>query len=426
MEENQQDNTGRKLREQSLDELEKMQRVISDNERIKEDILEKAAEERRQADENKRTNRRATCIFAAALLLLCSCSLAAVKVVKPMQSYAAAVNMMDEGQYDGAIASFERMRGYKNSDEMISECRYRKAGELLAQGKTGLALIQYSMINGYLDSTDIINGFIGKGEELLSAGDGHSVALNSIGRVLAAGDNTYGQCNVEYWNGITAVSAGKNHTLGLCADGSVVAVGNNDYGQCNVSDWHNIAYIYAAGNTSYGVRNDGSVVAVGDNSYGQCNVANDLFTNVVKIVGGGEYAAALKSDGSVVLTGNTQKLETALQWSNVTDLAATGYTLCALCSDGTVKVSGDIASDVYKEWGDVKSIAAGNSYVIGIKADGQVVSTSSLPENLKDSLYINCGNNHILALKSSGKVFAVGKGEKGECDVDQWRDVLIN
>ncbi len=419
------ENVGEKLRKESLEELEKMEQVIKDNEKLKEDILANAVADSTPEGEKKRTGKLENLLFVLVLIVLCSASFIAVKVIKPMHSYASAVDMMEEGQLDNAIASFESMKGYKDSDEMIKECQYRKAGQLLSDDKVGLALVQYSAIKDYRDSTDIINRYIGSGEGLISTGNSHSIAVNSIGRVLAVGDNTYGQCDVEYWNGITSVSAGANHTLGLCEDGSVVAAGNNGYGQCNVEDWHNIIYIYAAGNTSYGIRDDGSVVATGDNAYGQCNVSNDRFTNIVKIVGGGEYAAALKSDGSVVLTGNTNKLSEVLQWQNISDLAATQYTLCGLCKDGTVKVAGDITSEEFNSWDQIRSIAAGNCYVVAIKADGQVLSTSSLPDNLRDSLYITCGANHILALKSDGNVSAVGNGAKGECNVTGWRDILV-
>ena len=60
------------------------------------------------------------------------------------------------------------------------------------------------------------------------------------------------------------VAAGSSHTIGLKADGRVVAVGNNNYGQCNVTDWTNIVQVAAGDSYTVGLKADGTV-AVGDN-----------------------------------------------------------------------------------------------------------------------------------------------------------------
>ncbi|MET7918281.1 RCC1 domain-containing protein [Streptomyces avermitilis] len=64
--------------------------------------------------------------------------------------------------------------------------------------------------------------------------------VTASGRVLAAGDNSYGQCEVGDWHDIVAVSAGSTHTLGLRANGTVVTAGNNADRQCEVDDWSGV------------------------------------------------------------------------------------------------------------------------------------------------------------------------------------------
>ena len=66
------------------------------------------------------------------------------------------------------------------------------------------------------------------------------MGLRSDGTVVVAGDNVWGECNVDGWTDIVAVAAGWGHTVGLRSDGTVVATGWNDAGQCDVSDWKNI------------------------------------------------------------------------------------------------------------------------------------------------------------------------------------------
>ena len=74
----------------------------------------------------------------------------------------------------------------------------------------------------------------------MSAGHNYTIGLKADGKVVAAGRNHFGQCNVSDWVDIVAVSAGHNHTIGLKADGTLVATGSDRNRQCDVSDWTNI------------------------------------------------------------------------------------------------------------------------------------------------------------------------------------------
>ena len=98
------------------------------------------------------------------------------------------------------------------------------------------------------------------GKCTLSAGSIHTVALKEDGTVVAVGNNSDGQCNVEQWSDIVSVSAGSKHTVGLKSDGTVMAVGDNGNGQCNVDDWKNIAAIYAADSHTFAIQNDGTIL----------------------------------------------------------------------------------------------------------------------------------------------------------------------
>src|SRR5690606_24923251 len=109
----------------------------------------------------------------------------------------------------------------------------------------------------------------------IAAGYRHSIALTSDGRVMAIGENTYGQCDVGDWGEIVAVAGGHAHTgnshaVGLRLVGSDVAVGWNKYGQCGVTECREIVSIAAGWRRTVGLRSDGSVLAVGRNNEGQC------------------------------------------------------------------------------------------------------------------------------------------------------------
>ena len=41
------------------------------------------------------------------------------------------------------------------------------------------------------------------------------------------------------------IAAGRRHTVGLKSDGTVTAAGDNKYGQCNVNDWRDMVAVAA-------------------------------------------------------------------------------------------------------------------------------------------------------------------------------------
>ena len=130
-------------------------------------------------------------------------------------------------------------------------------------------------------------------------------------RVVAWGDNCYGQCNVPALPaGLTyvEVAAGVAHTVARRSDGSVVAWGDNSSGQCNVPALPaGLTYVEVAAGDDHTVarRSDGSVVAWGDNSYGQCNVpALPAGLTYVEVAAGDDHTVARRSDGSVVAWGD--------------------------------------------------------------------------------------------------------------------------
>jgi alpha-tubulin suppressor-like RCC1 family protein len=101
----------------------------------------------------------------------------------------------------------------------------------------------------------------------IAAGRRHTVGLKADGRVIAVGDNKYGQCDVNDWGDMAAVAAGNvhmatntgnAHTIGLKADGTVAAVGWNKHDQCDVNDWCDIVAVAAGWCRSIGLKADGA------------------------------------------------------------------------------------------------------------------------------------------------------------------------
>ena len=97
--------------------------------------------------------------------------------------------------------------------------------------------------------------------------------LTEDGHVVFGGNVVSDSSNSEYVDlnlikelvDIRAIDAGINHLVALRSDGTVVALGNNSMGQCNVEAWKDIVRVEAFGNTTVGYASDGRVYYTGYN-----------------------------------------------------------------------------------------------------------------------------------------------------------------
>ncbi|MBP9489374.1 hypothetical protein KBE88_01255, partial [Candidatus Saccharibacteria bacterium] len=157
--------------------------------------------------------------------------------------------------------------------------------------------------NETIDITSEANLFEGKTISQISAGSGHSLALDSEGQIYAWGYNDYGQLGngdttssntpvkvdasgVLAGKTISQISAGGAHSLALDSEGQIYAWGYNDYGQLGNGDTTSsntpvkvdasgvlagktISQISAGGAHSLALDSEGQIYAWGYNDYGQ-------------------------------------------------------------------------------------------------------------------------------------------------------------
>ena len=354
---------------------------------------------------------------------------------------------------------------------IIPANNYKKAEELLENGKTAEAAMAFGAMGDYKDAEE---RSLRLWEEIaqrdtVSAESVHTAGLKADGTVVTVGYNSDGQCAVSGWQEIIAVSTGNKHTVGLKADGTVVAVGDNDYGRCAVSDWKDIIAISAGYYYTVGLKADCTVVAVGANDFGECNVSNWTDIKLPSISEGQqtamntakqerfakEYAAAekLAENGETAkaaiafgkLTDYKDSRERSMElWNNVDHLQSinvgeSGHTV-ALKSDGTVVAVGksdDGRLDV-QDWKDIVSVSAGAGYTVGLKSDGTVLAIGYDDngrcdvEDWQDIISINTGLYHTVGIKSDGTVVAAGtinvsnstESDKRVPNVGSWKDIV--
>lgn len=223
----------------------------------------------------------------------------------------------------------------------------------------------------------------------VSAGYLHVLGLTSQGTVVAAGSNSYGQCNTTLWKDIRKISAGIDFSVGLRMDGQVVATGNNENNQCDVAGWKSIIDIEAGAHHTVGIRKDKKVVAIGDNGYGQCNVSS--WNNIVQVAAGYRHTVGLKEDGTVYAIGDNSEGQCNVNtWHDIIAVAASEEHTIGLKSNGTILITGSwtIEQSDLEDWKDIIDISAGGSCIAGLKADGTIRA-------LNVALYILDGGEQI-------------------------------
>jgi alpha-tubulin suppressor-like RCC1 family protein len=145
----------------------------------------------------------------------------------------------------------------------------------------------------------------------VAAGGTFNLALTGDGQVVAWGGTPWSSWDspLGYWSNVVAIAASAKssenrissaHCLGLTAEGRVLAAGNNWYGQISVPPGlSNVVAIAAGAHHSLALTAEGRVVAWGYNYYRQSSVPEGL-SNVVEISAGDRHSLALTADGRVV------------------------------------------------------------------------------------------------------------------------------
>ena len=376
------------------DELETEARQRAEEERL---AAERKAEEDRKAAEMRNKRKKIIAILgAAAAVIMIAAFLLVTKVIQPANAYKQAKAYLADGKVARAAICFAQLGSYKDAEARSIEL-WDKERSI---------------------------------DDIISICSVHAVGLRADGTVAAAGNNEYGQCDVDTWHDIVAVSTGELHTVGLKRDGTVVAAGDNSKGQCDVSEWRDIVSIYAGTWHTFGICADGTVVTIDDTW--QCEVED--WTDIIAICAGTLHAVGLRADGTVVAVGSNEHGQCDVDgWTDIVAIAAGDTNTFGLRSDGTLVTAGENykgQTDV-DQWSDIAAISAGFSHVIGTKKDGIFVTAGSNEQGQLDIsgwdniTAIAAGGFCTFGLHPDGTVVAAGYNGRGQCDVSDWTNIAL-
>lgn len=156
------------------------------------------------------------------------------------------------------------------------------------------------------------------------AGSQDVIALTSGGTVLCMPNSPY-KSAYESWSNISSLYS--DYATGVFAvtnQGNVFYAGENHWGEGDIDEWHDIVSIATTPSFTVGLQTDGTVVAAGQNDCGQCNVAD--WTDIIAIAvsssvgldGATTYTAGLDRFGNVWIAGKIQGvLHNGLYWEKV-------------------------------------------------------------------------------------------------------------
>ena len=167
-------------------------------------------------------------------------------------------------------------------------------------------------------------------------------------------------------------------------------------------------------------------------------IPNNKYNDAIKLMDAGEYKTAIArfeklnghKDSEEKITEcknilNENKYNDALQKYNDGNLAESLPVFFEMIDYKDSK-------NIIKESADkLKTrIATGAEHSVGLKADGTVVAVGHNEygqcnvQDWTDIVAVSAGNFHTVGLKSNGTVVATGLGDNGECDISDWNDII--
>lgn len=283
----------------------------------------------------------------------------------------------------------------------------------------------------------------------ISAGNTHSTAITDERRLVGTGINTFHWRNISEWNDIVSVASGGDFTMGLRRDGTVKVTGlisDNSW-----ADWENIIAISAGHLHGVGLKSDGTVLAFGHAGDNRTDVSE--WENIVAIAAGVRHTVGLSEDGNVYIAGfgSARMQRDLLEYIYICEnnpiiaicagggwvVGATDTHTVFLFLDGTVRAIGDnnFSQNHVEFWFNpavdrheerIIAISAGDWHIVGLRANGTVVSTfpgfetpgewyEARVSEVRLDVYewdnvvaISAGNGITLALRQNGTVLSIG------------------
>ena len=246
---------------------------------------------------------------------------------------------------------------------------------------------------------------------LVSAALGHGFALGlkPDGTVVAWGDSVCGLPVVPpSATNVVRVAAGYRNALALRADGSLVSWKIGSPALLAVpAEATRIVDIAEGAMSHLALRSDGRVIAWSE-SFGLTNAPPANLSNVARIAAGAFHGLALKNDRTVVSWGSISFVPPDA--TNVVQIAAGRGFNAVLRADGSVVAWGGLTESSIR----TDLTCSGGSASIGHTTQTNRIA---LPVEATNLVAIAAGETHLLGLRADGTVVAWGDNSHGQLEI---------
>lgn len=374
-----------------------------------------------------------------------------------LAAVSAASNARTIADYRKAVEMLERTRGWRDTDQRITQCiqrlealesaaaeRNEKAKQAAEKFKKHIGwkkvlavmcvIAILAGVSGYLLYTRYLvpEGKYKAADALLAAGQREQAisAFQELADYKDAADRALTIQQEWYAEAQALLDQGDLYRAAASFGGL------KDYADARercLNLWDSIAVrttLCAGGWYTVGLHTDGTVSAIGDNRDYQCEV--ETWQDITCIGAGWSHTVGLRSDGTVVAAGyNGDGRADVADWEGIVSLCAGQWHTVGLKLNGTVVAVGcenDGRIDL-DDWKEVIAISAGRNHTVGLLANRTVVAAGDNTSgqcNLSgwtNILAVSAGGSHTLGLKEDGTVYATGSNEEGQCLVSRWENI---
>lgn len=243
----------------------------------------------------------------------------------------------------------------------------------------------------------------------VSVGENHIVGLKEDGTVISTDRFHYPETGnfVPYdpadWTDIIAIAAGNDFTIGLKSDNTLVAAGNNNYGQCDVQDLKQIKEISAEKNVLLCLTMNEKFIRLGETGPVGKEITRDDVSGISQVDCTPHYTFFyVKKDrsGHEDVYCFFYEDKRVSSWPNadygknrkadIVKISAANDCLFILYSDGSTEYREytRVPSSKRKydedfllpEWQGIIDIACGAGFAVGLKEDGTVVTVGNFAD----------------------------------------------
>ena len=392
---------------------------------------QKEAEQQRMAREQAKKRKRNAIIAAVIVAIIAIAAAAALyitQVLIPARDYQAAEALYESGQYQEAAQAFEAMGDYEDAPERALQARYAHADALLTAGDYDGALTEFAALGDYADAPQRIPGVhYAKAEALLTAGDYDG----ALAEFEAAGDCEDAPERIlatHYAKAEALLAAGDND--GAIAEFEAAGSYLNAPERIQVIHYTQAEALLAAGDYDGAITEFGAAGSYEDASE---RIPATHYVKAEALLAAGNYDGAITEFGAAGEYQDAPGRVLATHYAQAEAMEAAGNLGAAAIRYGQLGDYHGARERSFALWNQVADrdmVSAGGNHTVDLKSDGTVVAVGDNDdgqcdvEDWTDIVAVSAGSLHTVGLKSDGTVVAVGDNYDGRCDVEGWTDIV--